>query len=143
MFGKRSAAEIAAERPLKPVARPPADAAPAPAVVSTPAARPAPAEPAVAQARPRKTDEYYDLKTQIFGALIDTIDLSQLSKMDVDQAREETRDIVNDIITVKNVVMSTSEQEDLLEDTGNDVPGNRPPEPLLARADAARSTGQR
>jgi pilus assembly protein CpaF len=137
MFGKRSAAEIAAERPLKPVARPPADAAPAPAVVSTPAARPAPAQAAVAQARPRKTDEYYDLKTQIFGALIDTIDLSQLSKMDVDQAREEIRDIVNDIITVKNVVMSIAEQEELLEDICNDVLGYGPLEPLLARDDIA------
>ncbi len=137
MFGKRSAAEIAAERPLKPVARPPADAAPAPAVVSTPAARPAPAQAAVVQARPRKTDEYYDLKTQIFGALIDTIDLSQLSKMDVDQAREEIRDIVNDIITVKNVVMSIAEQEELLEDICNDVLGYGPLEPLLARDDIA------
>jgi len=137
MFGKRSAAEIAAERPLKPVARPPADAAPAPAVASTPAARPAPAQAAVAQARPRKTDEYYDLKTQIFGALIDTIDLSQLSKMDVDQAREEIRDIVNDIITVKNVVMSIAEQEELLEDICNDVLGYGPLEPLLARDDIA------
>jgi pilus assembly protein CpaF len=137
MFGKRSAAEIAAERPLKPVARPPADAAPAPAAVSTPAARPAPAQAAVAQARPRKTDEYYDLKTQIFGALIDTIDLSQLSKMDVDQAREEIRDIVNDIITVKNVVMSIAEQEELLEDICNDVLGYGPLEPLLARDDIA------
>src|SRR3954454_120801 len=109
MFGKRSAAEIAAERSLKPVARPAPEAAPA-----------APAQPAIVRQgtgqhvptrapKTRKTDEYYDLKTQIFGALIDTIDLSQLSKMDMDQAREEIRDIVNDIITVKNVVMSIAE----------------------------------
>src|SRR5688500_2635281 len=142
MFGKRSGAEAAVEQPLKPVARPAAAAAAAPVAPAPQPARAATPDPVVS-ARPRKTDEYYELKTQIFGALIDTIDLSQLSKMDQDQAREEIRDIVNDIITVKNVVMSTSEQEDLLEDTGNDVPGNRPPEPLLARADAARSTGQR
>jgi pilus assembly protein CpaF len=133
MFGKRSGAEIAAEKPLKPVARPQAEAAPvaAPAVPSR-----APAAPA-SSGRPRKTDEYYELKTQIFGALIDTIDLSQLSKMDADQAREEIRDIVNDIITVKNVVMSIAEQEELLEDICNDVLGYGPLEPLLARDDIA------
>ena len=134
MFGKRSAAEIADERPAKPVGRP---AAPPPAAAAAPQpARPAAAPVAIAS-RPRKTDEYYDLKTQIFGALIDTIDLSQLSKMDMDQAREEIRDIVNDIITVKNVVMSIAEQEELLEDICNDVLGYGPLEPLLARDDIA------
>src|ERR671910_54589 len=101
MFGKRSAADIAVDRPEQPIARPTAVSAAAPAQPA-PAPKPSPAL-VTAPARPRKTDEYYDLKTQIFGALIDTIDLSQLSKMDTDQAREEIRDIVNDIITVKNV----------------------------------------
>ena len=55
--------------------------------------------------------------------------------MDMDQAREEIRDIVNDIITVKNVVMSIAEQEELLEDICNDVLGYGPLEPLLARDD--------
>ena len=132
MFGKRSGAEIVDERPApKPVGRPAAQpqAAPAP--------QPARAAPVSAPPRGRKTDEYYELKTQIFGALIDTIDLSQLSKMDMDQAREEIRDIVNDIITVKNVVMSIAEQEELLEDICNDVLGYGPLEPLLARDDIA------
>jgi pilus assembly protein CpaF len=136
MFGKRSGADVAVERPLKPVARPAAAAAPPPpAAVQT--ARPAAAAAPAPASRGRKTDEYYDLKTQIFGALIDTIDLSQLSKMDADQAREEIRDIVNDIITVKNVVMSIAEQEELLEDICNDVLGYGPLEPLLARDDIA------
>ncbi len=139
MFGKRSAAEIAAERSMKPVARSTADLAlvapAAPPAARPPAGRPPAERVSVVQPKPRKTDEYYDLKTQIFGALIDTIDLSQLSKMDVDQAREEIRDIVNDIITVKNVVMSIAEQEELLEDICNDVLGYGPLEPLLARDD--------
>jgi pilus assembly protein CpaF len=137
MFGKRSAADLVAERPLKPVARPVPEPAAVPA--GAPGKRPtaAAAAPVSVAPRARKTDEYYDLKTQIFGALIDTIDLSQLSKMDADQAREEIRDIVNDIITVKNVVMSIAEQEELLEDICNDVLGYGPLEPLLARDDIA------
>jgi len=135
MFGKRSA-EIEAPRSVKPVAPPlglPA-AVPAAAAARPTASAMSPSSPA---ARARKTDEYYDLKSQIFGALIDTIDLSQLSKMDSDQAREEIRDIVNDIITVKNVVMSIAEQEELLDDICNDVLGYGPLEPLLARDDIA------
>ncbi len=136
MFGKRStASDLLLDRPPKVaeiavVEKKSAPAAPAPARATA-------ASPGLSSSRPRKTDEYYDLKTQIFGALIDTIDLSQLSKMDAVQAREEIRDIVNDIITVKNVVMSIAEQEELLEDICNDVLGYGPLEPLLARDDIA------
>ena len=73
----------------------------------------------------------------IFGALIEAIDLAQLSKLDPENAREEIRDIVNEIISIKNVVMSISEQEELLEDICNDVLGYGPLEPLLARDDIA------
>jgi pilus assembly protein CpaF len=133
MFGKRStASDLLLDRPAKPAEIAVAEKA-APPPTRAPVVTPA----APASSRPRKTDEYYDLKTQIFGALIDTIDLSQLSKMDMDQAREEIRDIVNDIITVKNVVMSIAEQEELLEDICNDVLGYGPLEPLLARDDIA------
>ncbi len=73
----------------------------------------------------------------IFGALIEAIDLSQLARLDADSAREEIRDIVNEIIAIKNIVMSISEQEDLLKDICNDVLGYGPLEPLLARDDIA------
>ncbi|MGA7115609.1 MAG: CpaF family protein, partial [Hyphomicrobium sp.] len=80
---------------------------------------------------------YYDVKTTVFNALIDTIDLTQLAKLDAAAAREEIRDIVSEIIQVKNVVMSIAEQEELLEDICNDVLGYGPLEPLLARDDIA------
>jgi pilus assembly protein CpaF len=57
--------------------------------------------------------------------------------MDTDSAREEIRDIVAEIISLKSIVMSISEQEDLLEDICNDVLGYGPLEPLLARDDIA------
>ncbi|HEX4534050.1 MAG TPA: CpaF family protein, partial [Rhizomicrobium sp.] len=50
-------------------------------------------------------------------------------------AREEIRDIVNEIISIKAVVMSIAEQEHLLQDICNDVLGYGPLEPLLARDD--------
>jgi pilus assembly protein CpaF len=85
----------------------------------------------------RRSDSYYETKGTIFGALIEAIDLAQLAKLDADSAREEIRDIVNEIIAIKNIVMSISEQEELLDDICNDVLGYGPLEPLLARDDIA------
>ena len=45
------------------------------------------------------------IKTTIFNALIDAIDLTQLAQLDRDSARDEIRDIVNEIIAIKDVVM--------------------------------------
>jgi len=99
-------------------------------------APPIAAEPPRKQHRER-SETYYDTKSQVFSALIDTIDLSQLAKLEAESAREEIRDIVNDIIAIKNFAMSIAEQEELLEDICNDVLGYGPLEPLLARDDIA------
>ena len=158
MFGKRSNDGLGkppqAPAP-KPVVQAEAPATPAPeaaAPVQAPApaapAAPAPAPQPVQQAAPRRdeppvkrksarNEAYYDTKSQVFSALIDTIDLSQLAKLDGESAREEIRDIVNDIITIKNFALSIAEQEELLDDICNDVLGYGPLEPLLARDDIA------
>jgi pilus assembly protein CpaF len=106
--------------------------APRPKVQAPPVAMEPPAKK-----RSNRDDAYYDTKSQVFSALIETIDLSQLAKLDGESAREEIRDIVNDIIAIKNYAMSISEQEELLEDICNDVLGYGPLEPLLARDDIA------
>ncbi len=98
-------------------------------------------QPSASQAAPvearHKSDSYYDIKSTIFNALIDAIDLTQLGQLDREAARDEIRDIVNEIISLKDVVMSIAEQEELLEDICNDVLGYGPLEPLLARDDIA------
>ncbi len=104
-------------------------------------APPPPPIPALNQAQNkaqgRRSENYYDIKSTIFNALIDAIDLTQLGQLDRDAARDEIRDIVNEIITLKDVAMSIAEQEELLEDICNDVLGYGPLEPLLARDDIA------
>ncbi len=112
---------------------PPSEALTGQQIPQTP---PPPAAPPV-QETTSHTDDYYAVKSTIFNALIDTIDLTQLAQLDAEHAREEIRDIVNEIIAIKNVVMSISEQEALLEDICNDVLGYGPLEPLLARDDIA------
>jgi pilus assembly protein CpaF len=102
---------------------------------ATPAKAPPPPPPP-AEIK-HKSESYYDIKSTIFNALIDAIDLTQLGQLDRDAARDEIRDIVNEIIALKDVVMSIAEQEELLEDICNDVLGYGPLEPLLARDDIA------
>src|SRR5512134_3445710 len=141
MFGKRTGDTAAPRRvlqqPIAPTAPLPAAAEPKPAVTRTALANGQMNNAVVADAQRRHSEEYYDVKTTVFNALIDTIDLTQLAKLDVASAREEIRDIVSEIIQIKNVVMSIAEQEELLEDICNDVLGYGPLEPLLARDDIA------
>lgn len=131
MFGKRSAGPATA----------PALAPRAPAAATAPR-KPEPVaalseERKVAAQETPRSEEYYQMKSMIFGALIEAIDLSQLAKLDSESAREEIRDIINEIISLKNVVLSIAEQEELLDDICNDVLGYGPLEPLLARDDIA------
>ncbi len=161
MFGKRpnsgSAPALEVQQPVGPIpaaapaaaVSPAAEAAPseagrapfpsaglgapilaAPARIVTAAPNPPPIPAAIDT---RRSESYYETKGAVFGALIEAIDLAQLAKLDADSAREEIRDIVNEIVAIKNIVMSISEQEDLLDDICNDVLGYGPLEPLLAR----------
>src|ERR1700749_1272058 len=160
MFGKRGNVATYLQRPPAPAAAaappPPPHAAngAAPAARIEPTVSAPPPRVEAAQARPtptpvqpipsqtrvqvdQRSEDYYQIKTLIFSALIDTIDLAQLAQLDPDSAREEIRDIVNEIISIKAVVMSIAEQEHLLQDICNDVLGYGPLEPLLARDDIA------
>ncbi len=140
MFGKRPGSDTLTPRsPVAKAAGAPPPAPPKPAhgpAPAKPAARPAAKSPTPITVESR-SDGYYQIKTTIFNALIDTIDLAQLAQLDAESAREEIRDIVNEIISIKNVVMSIAEQETLLQDICNDVLGYGPLEPLLARDDIA------
>jgi pilus assembly protein CpaF len=139
MFGKRS--------PL--AEAPPRQQAKAPTAPSAPRVEPAFDEPEETRAEQERqlpapkavpdnrSENYYQIKSTVFNALIDTIDLAQLAQLDPESAREEIRDIVNEIISIKSVVMSIAEQEQLLQDICNDVLGYGPLEPLLARDDIA------
>jgi pilus assembly protein CpaF len=155
VFGKRggsSEAQVLAPAPAPLPAAAPAKAAPkeqaltpfpsdglgAPLVPAPPVTRVAsPINTVPTSVDSRRSETYYETKGTIFGALIEAIDLAQLARLDADSAREEIRDIVNEIIAIKNIVMSISEQEELLDDICNDVLGFGPLEPLLSRDDIA------
>src|SRR5580658_8017113 len=125
MFGKRSGSEPAIRIPAGSDARsaPGQQVAPAPRPEKAPLLPTAvpPAKPVARVMADDRSEDYYQIKSTIFNALIDTIDLAQLAQLDPDSAREEIRDIVNEIISIKAVVMSIAEQEHLLQDICNDV----------------------
>ena len=129
MFGKRAQvtapAEPVTEDAPKPAAAPAALPAAAPAVSAAPAVR------------SNTSEEYYETKATIFNALFDTIDVSALAGMQADRAREEIRQIVDEIIAIRNVRLSVVEQTQLITEICDDILGYGPLEPLLARDDIA------
>lgn len=138
MFGKRTDIKPKSAPAIAPEA---ATAEPAPAVKAPPPP-PVAEKPADGNLEPiggdnARSEQYYQLKTSIFNALIDTVDLAQMAALETAAAREEIGDIVTEIIAVKNLVLSVSEQQRLISDICNDVLGYGPLEPLLARDDIA------
>ncbi|MBF0375179.1 MAG: CpaF family protein, partial [Alphaproteobacteria bacterium] len=98
----------------------------------------APPPPAPLAAKPPDMDSrLQDIKIGIFNDLIDSVDLTELSKLDPSAVREEISDIVSEIISMRNLVMSANEQQLVISDICNDVLGLGPLEPLLARDDIA------
>ncbi len=145
MFGKRSASNVRnTDAPTAASPTAPSSVMPSPLTSSL-----APTAAGVAQApssppqhpssalEPQRSSDYYITKSMIFSALVEAIDLSQLSRLDADNAREEIRDIVHEIVAIKNVALSIGEQQDLIDDICNDVLGYGPLEPLLGRDDIA------
>jgi pilus assembly protein CpaF len=99
MFGKRASAGFGGGQPV-------GSRVAAPAPVAEPAKPQQAASPPVQTER--RSETYFQTKSLIFGALIEAIDLAALSKLDPESAREEIRDIVHEIVTIKNLVILIS-----------------------------------
>ncbi|MDH5748944.1 MAG: CpaF family protein [Rhodospirillales bacterium] len=78
-----------------------------------------------------------EAKVSIFNDLIEAVDLAQLGSLSPEAAREEISDIVSEVISMRNLVLSAQEQKQVINDICNDVLGLGPLEPLLARDDIA------
>ena len=124
MFGRRAAPPSSTPVSVKPVPAEPRERA---AAAVLPAAT-----------RSAELDQRLsDLKIAIFNDLIDSVDPSELGNLEPAQVREEISDIVAEIISMRNLVLSATEQQVVISDICNDVLGLGPLEPLLARDDIA------
>ncbi len=143
MFGKRSSQPPkkgfgSGELPAATADAPPPAATPSPEAKPKPAAAPPPPPPPSAPPRKAEADSRLsEIKISIFNDLIDSVDLTELGKLDAAAVREEISDIVSEIISMRNLVLSANEQKLVINDICNDVLGLGPLEPLLARDDIA------
>jgi pilus assembly protein CpaF len=129
MFGKRQLAPAPQAEPDRPAAT-----APRAAVVERkPAAAPQTAKPQAAVLDARLND----IRVGVFNALLDAVDLNELSKLAPEAVREELTDIISEIVNIKKFVLSAAEQSQLVGEICNDILGLGPLEPLLARDDIA------
>ena len=106
MFGKRSSTA-----PSAPAAAPQATPEQeAPKKVEKKAVMEVPIKAVPAQ-RLEPSEDYYDTKSSIFNALFETIDVSALAGMRPEKARDEIKQIVDEIISIRNVRLSVAEQK--------------------------------
>ena len=91
----------------------------------------------LASEREEKTRAFYETKDSVYAALIEMIDITQLSKMSRDKARQEVTDIVREIMALRRMSLPVVEQDILQRQICDDLLGYGPLEPLLARDDIA------
>ncbi len=101
------------------------------------AAAPKAAPAAQRPSTPQDIARFGEAKISIFNTLVESIDLTELSKLDSTTMRAEIGDIIGEIISVKNMVLSAAEQQALVDDICNDVLGLGPLEPLLGDEEIA------
>jgi pilus assembly protein CpaF len=129
MFGKRDSTTVLPEKPV---------AAPPPAAAAASDARPVSSpSPAPAKSPPPENSQFNEIKVAVFTALLDAVDLKELSKLAPEAVREELTDIISEIVNIKRFVLSAAEQQHLVDDICNDILGLGPLEPLIARDDIA------
>ena len=142
----------------------PEDAAPAPEAVSAEekagaepseqaAPEPEPIEPEKPKAKapqpaPEPTEEAFqasaaanerlaEIKVLVFNDLLEAVDLAEISKLETDQVREEITDMTAEIISMRGLVLTVQEQQQVVKDICNDILGLGPLEPLVERDDIA------
>ncbi|OWY73348.1 pilus assembly protein CpaF [cyanobacterium TDX16] len=129
MFGKSKIPTLKMPKaPEPPAAQAPANAAPdhAPA-----APTPAPAPKPVAVKNNDRNDEFYDLKSKIHRQLVETLDLTALSKRTGDDVRDEVRQVIVGLCDQQDALLNYNERQRLVSEILDETFGLGPLEALL------------
>ncbi len=125
---------------------PAADAAAEPVEPAPPAPEPAPAPAPEPEPEPEQKKEpmsaaaserLAEIKVLVFNDLLEAVDLAEISKLESDQVREEITDMTAEIISMRGLVLTVDEQNQVVVDICNDILGLGPLEPLIERDDIA------
>jgi len=130
--GSASSPVPSPQPPSEPAAASPPPApepeAPAPAPVAEP--EPAPSDSAESLSNNPRLAE---IKITVFNDLLEAVDLAEISKLEPDEVREEITDMTAEIISMRRLVLTIQEQQQVVQDICNDILGLGPLEPLLER----------
>jgi pilus assembly protein CpaF len=74
-----------------------------------------------------------EIKVMVFNDLLEAVDLAEISKLEASEVREEITDMTAEIISMRRLVLSNQEQQQVVIDICNDILGLGPLEPLLER----------
>jgi len=74
-----------------------------------------------------------EIKITVFNDLLEAVDLAEISKLEPDEVREEITDMTAEIISMRRLVLTIQEQQQVVKDICNDILGLGPLEPLLER----------
>ena len=129
MFGKSKIPTLKMPKaPEPPAAQAPANAAPdhAPA-----APTPSPATKPAALKNNDRNDEFYDLKSKIHRQLVETLDLTALSKRTGDDVRDEVRQVIVGLCDQQDALLNYNERQRLVSEILDETFGLGPLEALL------------
>ena len=74
-----------------------------------------------------------EIKITVFNDLLEAVDLAEISKLDDAEVREEITDMTAEIISMRRLVLTVQEQQQVVKDICNDILGLGPLEPLIER----------
>ena len=147
------AAAAPAPQPAAPIEPAAAEPAPAPEGLSAvkasakekgkvgkaakPAEKPAVKSPQAVAATAAASQRLAEIKVLVFNDLLEAVDLAEISKLGPDQVREEITDMTAEIISMRGLVLTVQEQQQVVQDICNDILGLGPLEPLIERDDIA------
>ena len=108
---------------------------------STPSMPPAPDMPsaqlAPAPMQAGASERLAEIKVTVFNDLLEAVDLAEISKLETEEVREEITDMTAEIISMRGLILSVQEQQQVVKDICNDILGLGPLEPLIERDDIA------
>ncbi len=133
--GVAESQETAPEPAAKPAPEPSPEPSPEPAVTAAVMFAEQPVDDFEDDDEYKPTDEenarLADIKITVFNDLLEAVDLAELTKLEPEAVREEISDMTAEIISMRRLVLSVAEQQQVVKDICNDILGLGPLEPLI------------
>lgn len=134
MFGRKQPAQAV---PLQPVEEAVAQTCPSSTVAPEQTIRSESTQSEKPAKRTETSERLKKIKSSVFAGLIEAVDLAELAKMEPERVRQEIADTVAEIMAMRNLILTTPEQQAISREICDEILGLGPLEPLIARDDIA------